>query len=225
VSRQFQCCHGSFPVLVWQAAIKPKKYWNIIMLKLATLSLAIVLAGCATTPPPTMVRITYHSEPAGAAIYEGDRPLGYAPTTINYSITDASRSQGFMKIRPTRAIWSSGASATLSGNTNVDFSKGYVHQTKFIRPINSPGLAEDLRVAENLERLRQATAHASSQSQQAHATDYTGVNVLVEGLLGGINAAAQKRSEPLPPLPPPSPEKQKYRCRDAGFGNTECQQY
>jgi hypothetical protein len=206
----------------------------------------LLLAGCATQNKPvapTVAKINYFSEPTGAAIYEGDKLLGYAPVTASYAITEDQRKIGYKMIRPTRAVWSSGAAAQLMGNPKFDFAKGYLQEAKFIRPAQAPGLADDLRVAENMERLRQIQLQTARQNaeavaqakrdqaqadQQVGANDNAGLNLLFTAVAVGLGAAAQNRSAPLPPpsLPPlGQQEKQKFRCQNAGFGNVECKEY
>jgi hypothetical protein len=136
------------------------------------------------------------------------------PVTATYKLLESQVRQGYKDILSTRAVWSSGATVALNGQARLNFSKGYVQETKFLRPATAPGLAEDLHVAENRERLQQARLQTARQNaaaaaesrerqaqeqQQAQANSGAGLAFLLGAVIGaGAAARSQSDSAPVP---------------------------
>jgi hypothetical protein len=125
---------------------------------------ALLLAGCATG-----VRVTYHSDPPGATLYQDGQPIGKTPTTLTYQATPAFKSGGCQQLRGTLVRWVSGAEASIS-SLNVCASTGWGQQYTFTRP-SVPGLDVDANFALQLQRnaiLRdQANSAATANLLQA----------------------------------------------------------
>jgi len=129
--------------------------------------LVLFASGCATN-----LRVTYNSEPIGAALYEGSTFLGTTPVTINYNVTEEQRKAGRMLLRGTSVRWVSGASANISSLTADMQQYGY-HQTfTFRRPDGVPGYDVDANYALQLQRNAIMLLQAASQAQAAQQQQY-----------------------------------------------------
>lgn len=83
---------------------------------------------------------------------------------------------------------------------------------------------EQQRAQREQEQEARLLSQRQAQQRGYSATDDAAFSALAF-IIGVAGAAAEKRSEStLPPLPPP-PDKQKFRCKSAGFGNVECTEY
>lgn len=117
---------------------------------------AFSLVGCASN-----LTITYHSDPPGAAIYEGSKLIGRAPVEAGYTPTEEFKHGGCMNLTPLTARWVSGAHAQIS--TLTACAKATMNQQfSFVRP-DLPGRDLDVQWAIQLER----NAAASEASAQA----------------------------------------------------------
>ena len=117
-----------------------------------------LLAGCATN----QVRVTYYSDPNGAAFYEGQRAWGYTPFTLIYSISPQDKARGYVSLSPTKVVWASGASATVESQI-AELSKGTNFSFVFVRPDVS-GLDIDMNFALQLERNQILQQQAQDQA-------------------------------------------------------------
>ena len=104
------------------------------------------------------VKVTYYSDPPGATVYEGARVLGRTPVTIFYPISNEYRHDKYVQLRGARAVWASGASASIKSLT-LDRTKGNplfhnIFEFTFVRP-DLPGREVDANFALQLEALRE----------------------------------------------------------------------
>jgi hypothetical protein len=135
----------------------------------AILCLLLVMSGCAN-----QLKVTYVSDPPGAMLYQDGQAVGYTPYTLYYNPTDEHRQYGRMRVRGTKVVWASGASAEVS-HLDADLERyGYNQQFTFARP-NVPGRADDMRFALELERLRIQRAQAQAQADQAYWQMYNAI--------------------------------------------------
>lgn len=109
---------------------------------LAALSL-VTCIGCVTT-----LTVTYHSDPAGATLYEGTRNLGMCPVKRTYDIPDEALEKKRILLPSTTARWVSGASRT--DRYAAELQSSTSHQFTFIRPKNAPNLELDASFAARL---------------------------------------------------------------------------
>lgn len=121
----------------------------------------LLLSGCATN----QVRVTYYSDPTGAAFYEGQRAFGYTPFTLIYPISPKDRERGHVVLSATKVVWASGASATVQSQI-AELRKGTNFQFIFVRP-DVPGRDVDMNFALQLERNQILQAQAEAQRDQA----------------------------------------------------------
>ncbi|MDE2251290.1 MAG: hypothetical protein KGL25_07780 [Gammaproteobacteria bacterium] len=105
------------------------------------------LTGCAATPPTT-AKLTYESVPAGAQLFEGDKPLGMEPITRDYS---SDGKPGTIRTPDVTAVWPSGAKTTFY--TYLDLGADRV--ATLARPADAPGLQADLDNATKVSATRQ----------------------------------------------------------------------
>ena len=157
----------------------------------AMLALLFLLSGCAST-----LNVTYHSDPPGAVLYQDSQQFGYAPTTLNYRVTDEDKKRGFAILRGTTVRWASGASATIS-SLRADLSTGYNQQFTFIRPESYPGREADVRFSLELQKLAIMQRQAKAQEDQAFWQLYNAIN------------QQQQRQQP-----------RIMNCNSTAFGNT-----
>jgi hypothetical protein len=106
-------------------------------LAFATLTAALMLAGCATEPRGA--KLTYETSPAGATLYENGQQIGIAPVMRTYSGT-AVDANGQIRTPEVTAVWPSGAKASFwtflkPGDDNI---------TTISRPAKAPNLQADL---------------------------------------------------------------------------------
>jgi len=151
----------------------------------------IMLSGCANT-----LKVTYHSDPPGAVLYQENQQFGYAPTTLNYKVTDEDKKRGYTILRGTTVRWASGASATIS-SLRADLSTGYNQQFTFIRPENYPGREADVRFSLELQKLAIMQRQAKAQEDQAIWQRY--------------NAIKQQQQQQQPRI---------LNCNSTAYGNT-----
>jgi len=128
---------------------------------LALLPAALLAAGCSTA-----LKVTYVSDPPGAAVYQGSQLFGYAPVTLEYQVTEEDKRAGTMRLQGTRVKWASGATAGIEVLTADIRLLGMNQQFTFERP-EVPGRDIDMRFALDLERLNMQKQQARAQANQA----------------------------------------------------------
>jgi hypothetical protein len=97
------------------------------------LFLCIVSSGCARN-----IKLTYHSDPPGASLYQGSQFMGYCPTTLVYAVSPNTRQTGYMFLKDTEVKWISGATATIS-KLRANLATGEYQQFTFMRPTGIDG--------------------------------------------------------------------------------------
>jgi len=132
--------------------------------------LALLVSGCASS-----LKVTYLSDPPGAALYSNNQNFGYTPKTLEYQISEENRKQGYVILRGTSVRWASGAQANVP-SLRANLSIGYNQQFKFNRPENYPGREADVRFALELERLAIMRRQAQAQEDQAFWQMYNAIN-------------------------------------------------
>lgn len=106
-------------------------------------ALAAAFTGCASNIPRTAM-LTYQSNPVGATIYEGGKPLGVAPVSRTYDFADNVSTIATPEVT---AVWASGAKSTYW--TNLAARADLV--ATIDRPASAPGLDKDLAAAKPLQ--------------------------------------------------------------------------
>jgi uncharacterized protein (UPF0297 family) len=114
-------------------------------MKICLFILFIFMSGCST------IQATYVSEPLGAAIYEGENLLGYAPLTIKYELSDLERQNGKKIINNIYSIWASGAKLSIN-EVILYVSSGYEQAITITRP-NVPGREIDVKYALEMQKM------------------------------------------------------------------------
>ena len=134
-----------------------------IATRLALLVLLATLGACASK-----LRVTYQSDPAGAALYQGAQMFGYTPFTLEYQLTEEDRKKGSKLLQGTTVKWASGASAEVP-SLNADISRfGLNQQFTFQRPDSYPGRATDVQFALELQKLALMRQQVRAQQDQAY---------------------------------------------------------
>lgn len=100
----------------------------------------VLLTACATT-----LSVTYRSDPPGATLYQNGQAGGYAPATAEYTPSEAFKKGGCMKLATVKAVWISGATASIS-NLQACAAQGYDQGFSFMRP-DLPGRQMDVQWA------------------------------------------------------------------------------
>ena len=135
---------------------------SIRITTLLALTAATLAAGCSTA-----LKVTYTSDPPGAALYQGTTNFGYTPVTLEYKPTDEDKRRGVMNLQGTSVKWASGASAsisTLSANLN---QYGLNQSFNFQRP-DIAGREIDMQFALELQKLAIMRQQARAQQDQAY---------------------------------------------------------
>ena len=122
----------------------------------------IFSSACSNT-----VRVTYYSDPAGAALYEGEQFFGYTPVSLDYQVKSEMKKTGCAVLRPTAVRWASGAEAAIT-SMNVCAINGTTQQFTFVRPTGVPGRELDVQFA--IEKERNAILAAQANAQRDLAT-------------------------------------------------------
>jgi len=132
-------------------------------IKLILLALVSMLGACASS-----LKVTYQSDPPGAALYQGAQMFGYTPYTLEYQVSDEDRKRGGKLLQGTTVKWASGASAQVS-SLNADFSKFGLNQSfTFQRPDSYPGRDIDMQFSLKLQELAIMRQQANAQQNQAY---------------------------------------------------------
>lgn len=129
--------------------------------KITYLLLISFLSGCASSG----YRITYNTEPTGAAIICNGTNKGYSPVTLNYSPDEDNKKYGSMKTQPCTAIWSSGARENFSNTWDLNKFPDGVMQT-LPRP-NVPGYSQDANFALQVQSMKAHQKQADAAQRQA----------------------------------------------------------
>lgn len=144
------------------------------MNKYLAVLLVIALEGCAT--PPSVLWVTYLSDPPGAMIYSGGQPIGYAPRRLWYPISDEADRIAHMKLAGVKAQWASGATAEVKFIDAYLLRNGLNQKFTFMRPQNAPGRDADMRFALELRRIELLERQAKAQEEQAAAQMFNAIN-------------------------------------------------
>jgi hypothetical protein len=136
------------------------------ILSLGVLVLAAALAGCAAPGSSNQGMLTYETNPEGAQLLEGGKPIGTAPVTRTYS-GDGKSPQ--ITTPEVTAVWPSGAKATFW--TKIDVGSDRV--TTIERPAKAPNLQADLdnaakyKLARDQEQRREKADALREQSRNS----------------------------------------------------------
>jgi hypothetical protein len=114
------------------------------LLRLALFAMSLTLGACATSRNELVV--TVECDPVGAALYSGDKFLGYCEhNQFYYDLDEQSVKSGGFIIEPLTARWVSGANSRL--DTQVNLASGYNQYVRFTRPPDFPNASADLDFA------------------------------------------------------------------------------
>ena len=119
--------------------------------------MSLFIMGCGSIDPDK-ARVTIHTSPEGAMLYEGDVAWGIAPQTRIYQ---GAKGATTVKMRTITAIWPSGARKNFSSRIEL----GGEWETTISRPSDAPGLNIDLSHAAKIraaEAQRQAADSAAA---------------------------------------------------------------
>jgi hypothetical protein len=138
----------------------------ISLVSITVLAVSAVLSGCATAPP-TRALLTYKTDPDGAQLFEGGKPLGMAPLTRTY---DSDGKSNTIQTPDVKAVWPSGAETTFYTILPV----GADRVATLTRPADAPKLQDDLDNAMKVVAARKLEAErlrALQKSDIARASD------------------------------------------------------
>jgi hypothetical protein len=110
---------------------------SIKRLTYVSLLACAVLAGCASAPPSRQALLTYETEPAGAQLFENNKPLGISPVTRTYTLPEGAVN---LTTPDVPAVWPSGAKTVFF----TILEPGADRVAKLERPAGAPGLAADV---------------------------------------------------------------------------------
>lgn len=131
----------------------------------AQLAITLSLSGCILSGGNSGLQMTYSSDPMGAAIYEGERFLGYSPVTVAYAWQKLDE-DGCMKVPPVRVLWASGAEIgfdSIRGCALMGPQQGRL----FMRPKDVPGRDLDMQFSIGLQQTASQQAAAAAQERAA----------------------------------------------------------
>lgn len=129
-----------------------------------TVTALSLLVGCASN-----LKVTFDSDPPGAALYQGQQRFGYTPFILQYTVSKEDKERGYKVLAGTSVRWASGATAEENSLTADLKRYGYSQQFTFQRPENVPGRETDERFSLELNRTRAIERQASAQEEQAAA--------------------------------------------------------
>ncbi len=99
------------------------------------------------------LEVTYQSDPAGAALYEGSRLMGHLPLKLRYQVEKTfRRNKTCISLMPLTARWVSGAQSSVTELTACG-QNGMKQQLSFLRPVGFPGAEIDAEFAIEAQRL------------------------------------------------------------------------
>ena len=160
---------------------------------------SFLLGGCSTLPPNS-VELTIESMPSSAAVFAPTgKMMGITPFTLVYQLTPTDIAAGGVRGGNATAVWYSGARAVL----NTDFRLNGLSAGKvtfsFNRPLDSPGVMQDVKFSEDRERTR------STDSQAGWAA------------LAAVITERNRQKAALPPLTVPDILKPAVQCTSTGI--------
>jgi hypothetical protein len=139
----------------------------------------LLVTGCASN-----LKMTYHSDPVGAAIYQGQQFMGRCPTVLQYNPTSEQRRAGVFRIQCPAAVWVSGATRPAS-DVNVNLQKhGYNQYIVLERPRGAAGYEQDLNFGLSYQQNMILQQQAAAQQQAA-------MNQAVNNLNQSLNNISQ----------------------------------
>ena len=121
------------------------------MLKFIALNTVLLglCAGCASVPP---LKMTFHSDPEGATLYERGRLWGATPVTLSYEESRAVFARHeCLRLSPMHVRWASGVVTTVD-NLQACPAGGLQQAYVFARPADAPGAEIDANFARQLQR-------------------------------------------------------------------------
>lgn len=184
------------------------KFWHTYALIFYS---SILLSACSTTNPNTLA-VTIYTQPEGAILYEGSNALGMAPRQVGYQLTPNHKQSGVVNASSITAVWPSGAKETVSMQYQLNI--GLSQYFTISRPMDAPGLEQDLAHAANLQ-----ARSANSKSNSDAGTALMLLNSAVEGFNSGYNKPSNKSYYPYPT------QSNELRCTSRKIGNqvyTDC---
>jgi len=131
-------------------------------MKVRDVSLVAVLAlvaGCAT--PPNTADLEFESIPAGAAVFSpSGTMLGITPFSMELPLSKEQIAANVVRLGAGTAVWYSGAKTQFDFDFNLNgLTSGNV-KYRIQRPVDAPGVMQDVKFAE--DRSRQATADSNA---------------------------------------------------------------
>lgn len=146
------------------------------------------LSGCST-----QVKVSYHTTPPGATLYESGKPRGLTPLYLLYATDDAYKKGGCMRLKEIKVEWLSGAESTEDAPL-VCAGDGYSKVVEINRP-GLPGREIDESYARSLKqnhrfKLRQdyAVRNQSPANMRPSGT--------IEGEQAGQECSRRSRAPP-----------------------------
>jgi hypothetical protein len=128
----------------------------------------LLLAGCATAP--SVMTVTYDSEPRGATLYQNGKPMGTTPVTLQYAVDKNFKAGGCMQKTGTEVKWASGVTANLD-SLSLCAKDGRHQQLMYVRP-DVPGREIDANFSLQLQRNQiMQNANAIQQMKAARAAE------------------------------------------------------
>jgi len=128
---------------------------------LLALTAALFAAGCQTIPPNTLELVVESSPPAAAAFAPSGKLLGVTPFKLYYPLTRADIAADRVYGGTLTVIWKSGARATTNTDVRLNGLTSATVTFRVERPMNAPGVLEDIQFAENRQRQSDAETAAA----------------------------------------------------------------
>jgi hypothetical protein len=131
--------------------------------KFLGLLLIFFLSGCSG------YRITYNTQPMGAAVICNGINEGYSPVRKNVHLTDEIKQRGFVFTVPCRAIWSSGVTKDFGNTWDLNEFPNGVMQT-LQRP-SGEGYSQDAEFALKIQNMKSQRRAAEAAEDAAEAAE------------------------------------------------------
>lgn len=128
---------------------------------LALAALSLIVTGCASSG----FRITYATEPAGAAIICSGTNQGYSPVTLTYQPDERTKEYGRMTTQPCVANWSSGVKQSFPRSWDLNKWPNGVIST-LPRP-SGAGYSQDVEFALKVQQMKNQNAQAAAAANAA----------------------------------------------------------
>lgn len=133
------------------------------MTRILLLLSTIIVAACATPLKPNQVSVEFDTEPPLAVLYGSDGTAwGTAPQTRVWTFNTAEGAKIGSTVSVT-AMWPSGAKKTQSIRLTASVQNGTF---KISRPMDAPGLAQDLEYVRRIKDREDANSAAMIQAFQ-----------------------------------------------------------